>query len=85
MNLKNLFGGAIFVAGFVGVFFVTDGAAYYLNPIGLLIVLTGTIGATILSYPFDDLKAALHVGYRSYTVRPPTAFEVIDTLLHLAV
>ena len=85
MNRSNLVGAFLCVVAFLTVFALSDGAGHFLNVVGLLIVISGTCGASLLSYPFDDLTAAWRVALRSYSVRAPTAHQVIDTLLQLAV
>ncbi|MBK5938703.1 motility protein A [Halochromatium roseum] len=75
-----LFGG-IFVASFM----LSSDVALFLNLVAISIVVSGTLGATFLSYPASDIRAAFFVARNSYTQRPPTEHEIIDSLLDLAV
>lgn len=66
-------------------FFVNDNIGYFFNPLGLLIVILGTLGALFLSYPSTDIVASLRVAHNAYTVEPPTTDEVVNTLMDLSV
>lgn len=85
MNARNYIGCALFGLIFVASFMTTDGARAFVNGIGLAIVLSGMLGATLLSYPWDNLQAAVRVGWNSYTVRPPTTQEVVQALTEFSV
>lgn len=84
MSRKNFIGALLCVAVFAGAFLAGDGTAHYFNLLGLLIVLSGTLGATLLSYPFDDLGAAFRVARNTYTVKVPTTKEIVNLLLNLS-
>ncbi|WP_462322528.1 motility protein A [Halochromatium sp.] len=75
-----LFGGL-----FVGSFMLSSDVGLFLNLVALTIVVSGTLGATFLSYPASDIRAAYSVARNSYTQRPPTEHEIIDSMLDLAV
>ncbi len=85
MSLKNYVGVALCVVIFAASFLFHEGAAYFLNGLGLLIVLSGTLGATLLSYPWGNLTAACRVGWNAYRVRPPTADEIVETLIKISI
>ncbi len=72
---------ALFVTSFLG----SGHSALYLNGIGLTIVVSGTLAATVLSYPMADIAAALRVAHNSYASSPPSDAEIVDALLDLAV
>lgn len=59
--------------------------AYFFNPLGLFIVITGTLGALFMSYSSGDIVASLRVAKNTFTVRPPTTDEVVNTLMDLSV
>jgi len=84
VNFRNYIGGAICALAFAAAFLTVEGAIHFLNPVGMLIVISGTLGATLLSYPFDDLVAAFRVARNTYSVKVPTATEVVNTLLGLS-
>ncbi len=75
-----LFGG-LFVASFL----LSSDVGLFFNIVALTIVVSGTLGATFLSYPASDIRAAFFVARNSYTQRPPTEHEIIDSMLDLAV
>jgi chemotaxis protein MotA len=62
----------LFVAGtctiiFVGCFFFGEGGTVvYFNFVSFLVVVTGTIGAAFLSFPYERLKNAYKVALNSY-------------------
>lgn len=85
MGRINLLAGTalagVLALGFMG----SEHAGLYINSIGLIIVLSGTLGATVLSYPMQDIGAALRVARNSYVSNPPSDVEIVDALLDLAV
>ena len=85
MSRKNIVGALICAVVFTASFLTADGALYFLNGIGLLIVLAGTAGATLLSYPWSALRAALRVGWNAYSTAPPSADEVVGSLTRFSV
>ncbi len=84
MSRRNYILAAICALAFAAAFVTVEGAIHFLNPVGLLIVISGTLGATLLSYPFEDLTAAFHVARNAYAVKVPTAEEIVNTLLGLS-
>ena len=85
MTTYNWMGVILFVGIYVATFLFTDNSGLLLNGIGLSIVLSGTFGAMFLSYPFDDLVAALHVARNVYTGKMLTPERVIQILKELAI
>jgi len=85
MNRKNLIGvclcGLIFLASLI----MSDGASLMLNLVAILVVMSGTFGATFLSYPFDDIRAAFRVAQNTYATNPPTPDYLVNTLLNVSV
>jgi len=84
MSHYNLMGVVLFAGIYAATFLFTDNAALMLNGIGLCVVLSGTLGALFLSYPFDDIRAALRVARNTYTGRMLTPERIIDILHELA-
>ena len=85
MTAKNYIGVALCIGIFVATFLVNDGASYFFNGLGLLIVISGTAGATLLSYPWSGLKTAAKVGWNAYRSAPPTADEIVETLIKISI
>jgi chemotaxis protein MotA len=85
MNRNNIIGvvlGAVILAASR---LFGDGAGLMFNMIGILIILSGTLGATFLSYPFDDIKAAFQVARNTYKENPPTAENIVSLLLDVSI
>ncbi len=85
MNRRNLLGVGICLFIFMISLVISDGAALMLNLIGILVVTSGTFGATFLSYPFDDIKAAFQVAKNTYVESPPTPDCIVNVLLDVSV
>lgn len=73
--------GSIFAASFM----LGDGAALMFNIVGILIVCSGTLGATFLSYPFSEIIAAFRVALNTYREKPPTPENIVNTLLYISI
>lgn len=84
MTVKNRLGALVCAAVFVAAFLGTEEAPYYLNLTGLLIVFSGTLGATLLSYPLSALHNAIRVAWNSYRSRPVTSDQVVEALLDVS-
>ena len=85
MNKHSWIGVIFFTAIFASSIFIQGHAALFLNGTALLIVVCGTLGAMLLSYPIGDLRAAVQVTRNLHRNPPPTSKEVIDTMLDMAV
>jgi chemotaxis protein MotA len=70
---------------FAASFLTVDGASYFLNGLGLLIVISGTLGAALMSYPFESLRTAVRVAWSAYVVRPPTPDEIVRDMIKVSV
>jgi chemotaxis protein MotA len=55
------------------------------NIVGVLIILSGTFGATFISYPFNDIRAAFQVARNTYNENPPAAEDIVNTLMDVSV
>ena len=85
MTVTNWLSILIFIAIFVASFLFTGNGELFINALGLIIVLSGTIGAIFLSYPSTDIGSALKVARNAYHNDTPTTSEVVDTLIYLSV
>lgn len=62
-----------------------EGRALMFNLQGLVIVLAGTLGATLISFPRDEFLFSLKVALNTYRAPVPSEQEIVDTLLELSV
>ena len=85
MTRYNWLAIALFASLLLTSIYVYDNAALFFNPLGLLVVISGTLGAMFLSYSSSDILASLRVAHNAYTVEPPTTDEIVDTLMDLSV
>jgi len=85
MNRLNYFAVVLFAALFASSFLLTDAAGLFVNAIAFVIVVSGTLGATFLSYPVSDIRTAFLVARNSYTRQPPSDHEIINSMLDIAV
>ncbi len=85
MNVRNYAGAVLCAAIFIGSFALSEGALHFFNALGLAIVLSGTVGATLLSYPWPGLQSALIVGKNAWTRSPPSPEQVVDALTRFSV
>lgn len=69
---------------FFGSFVISDGAHMMVNLVGLIVVLAGTLGATLFSYPWQELRSSSIVALNSYRTPPPSEKKVVDALLDLS-
>jgi len=65
MNRLNYFAVVLFAALFASSFLLTDAAGLFVNAIAFVIVVSGTLGATFLSYPVSDIRTAFLVARNS--------------------
>lgn len=85
MSRLNYLAVVLFVALFASSFLLTDASGLFFNAIAFVIVVSGTLGATFLSYPASDVRTAFVVARNSYIRMPPSDHEVIDLMLDIAV
>ena len=82
-NRKNLIGVLVCLTAFCTGFIIHGHVGLYLNLSGLVIVIGGTLGATLLSYKAERLVIMGKVLYRSYTaelIRPAAIVEILVAL-----
>jgi chemotaxis protein MotA len=80
----NLFVVATCALLFAATFVLAGNAAAYVNFPALIVVLSGTLGATFLSYPFEQIKSAWFVARGAYRTPPTDPDEVVKALLDVA-
>jgi len=85
MSTYNWMGVVLFAGIYCATFAFAENAALMLNGIGLCVVLSGTLGAVFLSYPADDIRAALMVARNTYAGKMITPEKIIAILRELAV
>ncbi|VAX09396.1 Flagellar motor rotation protein MotA [hydrothermal vent metagenome] len=85
MTRSNWLAAFCFAALFSASFMLNDDRDLFINTLGLLIVISGTLGALFLSYPTGNIIAALKVSRNAYLSRLPTTNEIVDTLIYLSV
>lgn len=84
MSTYNWMGVVLFAGIYGATFLFSDNAALMFNGIGLCVVLSGTLGAIFLSYPIEDLRAAVRVARNTYSGRMLTPERIIEILSELA-
>ena len=85
MTRANFLGIILCLAVFVTAFVMTGNALAYLNIEAFMVVLSGTFGAALLSYPSGALKTAYFVAKGAYTTPDTNPDEVIQVLLDTAI
>ncbi len=84
INMRNIIGLTICTALFLSGFVIHGNAGLYLNLSGFIIVVTGTIVATLLSYRFDRIIILYKVLKASYSKELMAPGELIRILVELA-
>jgi chemotaxis protein MotA len=86
MNPKYiaLFGVSICLILFIAGILLGHGQTLLLNLEGWLIVIGGTLGAALLSYPYNSLGISLRVAINSYVSQTPSARDIVASLLQLS-
>jgi len=85
MKKKNLTGLILFGGLFVIGFLIHGNLSLYFNISGLLIVCSGTISATLISFRFDQLKIVTKVLSSSYRKPIKKETEIINILIDLSI
>lgn len=75
----------LFSAIFISSFIQSDNAGLFFNGVGLLVVISGTLGAMFLSYASADIIDSLRVAKNALSSRTSTPDEIVNTLIQLAV
>ncbi len=82
---KNIIGLIICLALFGSGFFMNGNTALFFNLSGLVIVIGGTFGATLISFRMNKLIMVFKVLIGSYSHRPKDESEIIEILVDLSV
>jgi chemotaxis protein MotA len=85
MIKSNLTAAVLFAAIFVGSFTFGGNTELFFNLLGLVIVLSGLLGAMFLSYPSRSIGIACGVAWNAYRIQLPTHEQIIETLMELSV
>jgi chemotaxis protein MotA len=85
MIKSNLTAAVLFAAIFVGSFTFGGNTELFFNLLGLVIVLSGLLGAMFLSYPSRSIGIACGVAWNAYRIELPTHEQIIETLMELSV
>lgn len=85
MRLKNLIGFALCALLFCLGFFINGNISLYFNLSGLLIVIGGTLAATLLSFKTEQLKIVMRVLWYSYKRTEMKETEIINILIDLSI
>ncbi|HIE66224.1 MAG TPA: flagellar motor protein MotA [Nitrospiria bacterium] len=87
MRPTNFIGAFICILVFMLSFLLGDDNVIplYFNLIALLVVISGTVGAIFLSYPFFRIRSAFLVARNAYLTQLPSQDSIIKALLGLAV
>lgn len=82
---KSLIGLVISVILFCSGFFIHGNAGLYFNLVGMLIVVGGTFGATLICFRMNRLVIVYKVLKASYRTRIKEPYEIVQILVDLAV
>ncbi|MCJ8501304.1 motility protein A [Desulfatitalea alkaliphila] len=84
MDLATLLG--ILVAGglVVGAILMDGAGAWFINYPSLMIVLGGTMGATLINYPLSDVVSVFKVTKHAFRYRTPNPLTLIPTIVDYA-
>ncbi|MDJ0777022.1 MAG: MotA/TolQ/ExbB proton channel family protein [Gammaproteobacteria bacterium] len=85
MIKSNLLAVVLFALIFVGSFSLGENSALFFNLLGMVIVLSGLLGAMFLSYPARNIGVACGVAWNAYRIDLPTHEKVIEALMELSV
>ncbi|PID72367.1 MAG: flagellar motor protein MotA [Desulfobulbus propionicus] len=85
MRRKNLIGFILCVVIFVTGFLLKGNLSLYFNVAGLLIVVGGSLAASLLSFQFSRLKIVFMVVRASYTQRNISEEDIVNILINLSI
>lgn len=85
MSKQSLIGTICCLSLFLGCFFVSGNAGAYWNIVALIVVCSGTLGGTFLSFSFPHIKRSLITLKQVWTAPKKSTEELVDTLLELSV
>lgn len=85
MIKSNLIAVVLFASIFIGSFAIGENTGLFFNLLGLVIVLSGLLGALFLSYPTKSIGIACGVAWNAYRIELPSHERIIETLMELSV
>ena len=85
MIKSNLIAVVLFTSIFIGSFAIGENTGLFFNILGLVIVLSGLLGALFLSYPTKSIGIACGVAWNAYRIELPSHERIIETLMELSV
>ena len=85
MIKSNLIAVVLFASIFIGSFAIGENTGLFFNILGLVIVLSGLLGALFLSYPTKSIGIACGVAWNAYRIELPSHERIIETLMELSV
>lgn len=85
MIKSNLLAVVLFALIFVGSFTFGENTELFFNLLGMVIVLSGLLGAMFLSYPARNIVIACKVAWNAYRIELPSHDQIIETLMELSV
>lgn len=85
MIKSNLIAVVLFASIFIGSFAIGENTGLFFNILGLVIVLSGLLGALFLSYPTKSIGIACGVAWNAYRIELPSHEKIIETLMELSV
>ncbi|MFT4560497.1 MAG: chemotaxis protein MotA [Gammaproteobacteria bacterium] len=85
MGSLNWMGVVLCTGIYAATFMFTENPGLLLNGVGIIVVVSGTLGAMCLSYPLADIRAAVLVALNTYSRKMLTPERVIAVLRDLAV
>ncbi len=85
LNKSNFPAIMVCVFIFISSFLVGEGGHTFINITGISVVLSGTIGATFISYPYQNIHNAMKVAVNSYKHAAPSTDIIVKGLLELSV
>lgn len=63
---------------------IGEGRVLMFNLVGLVVVVAGTLGATFVSYPKNQIAVAVRVAINAYRSSMPSEKDIVDSLLDLS-
>ncbi len=85
MIKNNLLAVVLFATIFVGSFTIGENTALFFNLLGVVVVLSGLLGAMFLSYPTKSIGVACNVAWNAYRIDLPSHDKIIEVLMELSV
>ncbi len=80
----SIFGIALCSLLLIGSTLIGDGRLLMFNLVGFVVVLTGTLGATFISYTKKEIIVAIKVARNTYRSNIPSEREIVRSLLDLS-